>query len=49
VHLWHPPALRLNRHEGSRENVTLAARYHAARRDPDVMRALIAEAQAVPA
>lgn len=44
-HLWHPPALRLSRRVGSKTNERLHRRYRMARRKPNVMRALIAEAQ----
>lgn len=44
VHLWHPPQDRISRIVGNRHNQKLARRYHAARRNPDAMRALMAEA-----
>lgn len=42
-HLWHPPQRRLDRKWGSVENRRLGLRYHAARKDPQVMRDLIGE------
>lgn len=42
-HLWHPPQQRLNRRVGSITSDKLRRRYLKARRDPAVMRALIAE------
>lgn len=43
VHLYHPPEKRQSRTVGNRHNQRLARRYQAHRRDPDAMRALIAE------
>jgi hypothetical protein len=45
VHLFHPPADRENRRYGSKAGRALYARYRKARRDPEQMRALIAEAE----
>lgn len=42
-HLWHPPQQRKNRRVGSDANWALYKRYAKAARDPDAMRALIAE------
>lgn len=42
-HLWHPPQERMTRRVGSVQNDQLRRRYVKARRDPAVMRALIAE------
>lgn len=46
IHLWHPPQERWNRRHGSRESRDLYRRYQAARRDPNLMRALIQEGAA---
>lgn len=43
VHLWHPPAERLNRKIGSPASKQLARRYLAARNTPDAMAALVEE------
>lgn len=43
VHLWHPSQPRRTRTQGSARNMKLYRRYHAARRDPDAMRALLEE------
>jgi hypothetical protein len=43
VHLWHPPADRLNRRVGSPESQARLGRYLEARDRPDTMRALLAE------
>lgn len=43
MHLWHPPEPRLDRIKGSEESWALLERYRAARRNPERMRALIAE------
>ncbi len=48
-HLHHQPAPRTPQGTTSPENAALAARYRAARRDPEAMRALIAEHRAVTA
>lgn len=48
VHLFHPPQERLSRRRGSRESWALRQRYHAARRSPDAMRALLEEARCLP-
>jgi hypothetical protein len=45
VHCWHPPAERLNRRYGSKENRALYGRYRRSRRDPKQMRALLQEAR----
>jgi hypothetical protein len=45
IHLWHPPAPRLNRQRGSHEGWALFRRYVKARTDPNVMRALLEEAR----
>lgn len=42
-HLWHPPQPRMTRKAGSAESEALRARYWAARRSRDHMRALIEE------
>lgn len=46
LHLWHPPQDRMNRKVGSTASHQLLRRYHAARRDPAAMRALLEEARA---
>lgn len=43
IHLYHPPAPRLDRQKGSKAGWDLYLRYRRARQDPDQMRALIAE------
>lgn len=43
-HLWHPPQDRQSRRWGSPASQDLWRRYHAARSDPSVMRAVLAEA-----
>lgn len=43
-HLWHRPQDRLSRRTGSRESESLRLRYRRARRQPQRMRALVAEA-----
>lgn len=45
VHLYHPPAARLNRKKGSHEGWALMRRYAKARHRPDEMRALLKEAR----
>jgi hypothetical protein len=45
VHLFHPPAERESRRHGSKASRALHGRYRKARRDPEQMRALIAEAE----
>jgi hypothetical protein len=45
VHLFHPPAPRLDRKRGSGESWQLFRRYDRARRNPDHMRALLKEAR----
>lgn len=45
IHLWHPPAPRLNRKHGSAENIGRWMRYRDARKDQDQMRALLEEAR----
>lgn len=45
VHLWHPPQPRMNRATGNKAGKALATRYRHARKDPEAMRALIAEGQ----
>ncbi len=42
-HLWHPPADRRNRRNGSQESVKLRNRYAIAKKSPESMRALLAE------
>lgn len=42
-HLWHPPAERMNRAIGSRDGERLWHRYRRAMKNPDRMRALVAE------
>lgn len=49
VHLWHPPQPRQTRRIGNPRSKALHGRYVAARRSPERMRALLAEAQAVAA
>lgn len=44
-HLWHPPQARLSRRWGSREARALTGRYRAARANPPVMEALVADAR----
>lgn len=46
LHLYHPPAPRMDRRRGSPESWQLFRRYCKARHDPTVMRALIDEAHA---
>lgn len=46
VHLWHPSQPRQDRVTGNTANQQLYARYRAAKRNPDAMRALITEARA---
>lgn len=43
-HLWHPPQARLSRRWGSDASQDVWRRYHGARSDPPVMRAVLAEA-----
>jgi hypothetical protein len=43
IHFYHPPQERLDRTWGSLEGTRLRDRYHAARANPDAMRALLAE------
>lgn len=44
-HLWHPPQERLDRRVGSLESRALEWKYKAARKDPDAMGRLVAEAK----
>lgn len=44
THLFHPPQQRFSRQIGSLANKTLHSRYRSAHRDPERMRALLAEA-----
>lgn len=44
IHLYHPAQVRLSRRRGSVEGWQLRRRYHVARRDPVLMRALLEEA-----
>lgn len=46
IHLWHPPQPRDTRKIGCRAGQVLHRRYLAARKDPERMRQLIAEAEA---
>jgi hypothetical protein len=43
IHLWHPPAPRINRFIGNKENAALRKRYVRAIQKPKQMRALLAE------
>lgn len=43
IHLWHPPQERAHHKYGNPQSHQLYQRYHAARRDPDMMASLLAE------
>lgn len=48
VHLWHPPQERLDRKYGTVESYRLTRRYTAAKKNPEAMRALLAEGAPCP-